>query len=582
MIKKIGIENFRIFKNYTEFELTPITVLTGPNNSGKSSFLKLLRLLQYSFTDDKGLEFLNFDGEIHNLESFDKVRNWDSNSKQIKIVLDFPLSYFDEKFQLELIYSSSGMNYSSRENGNLKSFKIFNKNRILFRYFGIDDDFDIIDEPLDDFSLYYLLDIEYLQHCKEKENNFTDKDSLFYDYFKVNKDENDKKEVLNKKYFQILSIIEKYFISNKYYPVDYLTEMKDDFYIEIEFHRSINQILEGKELKGVDKIEIDLLKKGISEKEFNEFVEDIPLIKIDIKEGGFEIYKKYIENNIKESLKKIKFSLNNFSYLSATRGSKERILSNISNYDINEIVKQIYPIHQEKVYSTFIKKSFDLLKIKGELLIERLEGVVYVVYLKQGNQKIPLSEMGYGYSQIIPIILKIINISGKEDELMNIDNPYDISDLPTKDMEEENNKIKGDPGKFSKLFIKNPYFDIINYRTNYPTLIIEEPESNLHPDLQSKLVDVLVLAYKTFNIHFILETHSEYLVRKLQYLTVKKEITQDDTVIYYFNTDEKEEKVKEIKIDEFGGLTDTFGSGFIDESISLQFEIHKLTQAQSN
>ena len=34
MIKKIGIENFRIFKELTEFELAPITVLTGTNNSG--------------------------------------------------------------------------------------------------------------------------------------------------------------------------------------------------------------------------------------------------------------------------------------------------------------------------------------------------------------------------------------------------------------------------------------------------------------------------------------------------------------------------------------------------------------------
>ena len=133
MIKNIGVENFRIFKNYTEFELTPITVLTGPNNSGKSSFLKLLSLLQHSFTSDKGLELLNFDGGTNNLERFDKVLNWNSNSNQIKIVIDFPLSHFDEKFQLELIYASQGMNYSSKENGRLKSFKIFNNRRAIQR-----------------------------------------------------------------------------------------------------------------------------------------------------------------------------------------------------------------------------------------------------------------------------------------------------------------------------------------------------------------------------------------------------------------------------------------------------------------
>ncbi|GAA4053448.1 AAA family ATPase [Flavobacterium chungnamense] len=46
MIKKIGVKNFRVFKDYTEFEIRLITILTGPNNSGKSSFSKLLLLLK--------------------------------------------------------------------------------------------------------------------------------------------------------------------------------------------------------------------------------------------------------------------------------------------------------------------------------------------------------------------------------------------------------------------------------------------------------------------------------------------------------------------------------------------------------
>ena len=79
MINKIGIENFRIFKEYTEFELKPITLLIGPNNAGKSSFTKLLLLLK------NGIQKLNFTEGMHNLESFDKVLNWDFKEKIFKI-----------------------------------------------------------------------------------------------------------------------------------------------------------------------------------------------------------------------------------------------------------------------------------------------------------------------------------------------------------------------------------------------------------------------------------------------------------------------------------------------------------------
>jgi len=168
-----------------------------------------------------------------------------------------------------------------------------------------------------------------------------------------------------------------------------------------------------------------------------------------------------------------------------------------------------------------------------------------------------LSDLGYGFSQVIPILLKILIESEKiyrsRDDLRSVEENIN--------WEEITKKI-------------------------YPTITIEEPEANLHPKLQSKLADVFVLAYKTFGVHFIIETHSEYLIRKLQYLTAKKEIVQDDVFIYYFNEEEyvtdKESKVKEIKIDQFGGLTDSFGPGFFDEATSLKFELMKLNQAQNN
>jgi len=58
-LKGFGLENFRVFKDYTWFDFAPITILTGPNNSGKSSLLKAFLLLKDNF--DKGLLPPKFD-----------------------------------------------------------------------------------------------------------------------------------------------------------------------------------------------------------------------------------------------------------------------------------------------------------------------------------------------------------------------------------------------------------------------------------------------------------------------------------------------------------------------------------------
>jgi AAA15 family ATPase/GTPase len=94
MIKKIGIENFRVFKEYTEFNLAPITVLTGTNNSGKSSFTKFLDLLSSNLNKPSGFSVLDFIKGNHQLGEFSNIINWDSNSGKLSFELDFPLSYF--------------------------------------------------------------------------------------------------------------------------------------------------------------------------------------------------------------------------------------------------------------------------------------------------------------------------------------------------------------------------------------------------------------------------------------------------------------------------------------------------------
>ena len=49
-IQYLGLKNFRVFDQEGHlFEFAPITLVTGANNSGKSSILKAMMLLQKSF-----------------------------------------------------------------------------------------------------------------------------------------------------------------------------------------------------------------------------------------------------------------------------------------------------------------------------------------------------------------------------------------------------------------------------------------------------------------------------------------------------------------------------------------------------
>ena len=110
------------------------------------------------------------------------------------------------------------------------------------------------------------------------------------------------------------------------------------------------------------------------------------------------------------------------------------------------------------------------------------------------------------------------------------------------------------------------------------TVAIEEPEIHLHPKYQSKLADMFVEAYQKYNIHFIIETHSEYLIRKLQVMIADKEnlLTPNDVSLNYVEKGENGLlSNRKIEILEDGRLSEPFGPGFFDEADTLAMDILK-------
>lgn len=166
------------------------------------------------------------------------------------------------------------------------------------------------------------------------------------------------------------------------------------------------------------------------------------------------------------------------------------------------------------------------------------EGLGMLVYIvKEGGARRLLADEGYGITQLVSLLLQINN---------------NIQICIQSDME------TGNPVYPKKL------------------ICVEEPEVHLHPKYQSMLAEMFVEAYQKYNIHFIIETHSEYLIRKLQVMVADKEnaLCPKDVSLNYVEKDENGVSTnRKIEILEDGRLSEPFGTGFFDESKTLVMEM---------
>jgi predicted ATPase len=153
----------------------------------------------------------------------------------------------------------------------------------------------------------------------------------------------------------------------------------------------------------------------------------------------------------------------------------------VNNYGDGYLDQIIYWETKNKTKFNQLIKILKELNLLESIKSKRLEGGRYEisVQVKKGGIDTSLSDVGFGISQFLPIIVADLQLSKSS------------------------------------------------------TLFIAQPEIHLHPSVQSSFGDYLIKQMKAEDKNYVIETHSEYLLNKIRLAVVKGEIKEDDVKIYF-------------------------------------------------
>ena len=216
-----------------------------------------------------------------------------------------------------------------------------------------------------------------------------------------------------------------------------------------------------------------------------------------------------------------------------------------------------------------IGKDFEIRSTNdGEILSVRIKNM--------SDQWIPLSDLGRGVSQLFLLLLRIvfaIPFDYFDDSPIATQMRVEMDSYPENVHEAALYKQEKEDAEFP-----DGYKRYSMSKKDQILFIVEEPEQNLHPALQSKLADLFLEVYKKFGINVLVETHSEYLIRKTQVLVAQQNKQADKSSVdspfkVYYIPQPEDGKPYEMEYLPNGAFSNSFGAGFYDEASLLSFQV---------
>lgn len=173
--------------------------------------------------------------------------------------------------------------------------------------------------------------------------------------------------------------------------------------------------------------------------------------------------------------------------------------------------------------------------------------------------------------KLLEVFIKILRDFGILDDLKIVNDPkLPVRELRVKIKEHFSNITDVGYGVSLQLpIILKCFLAEILPERHGSIILIEQPEVHLHPKLHAKLIQTLLFLSKRTT--YVIETHSEHIVRKLQVAVKNSDVykmTSNDISIHYLTRD-KNSVVTAHKILDDGKLQPSFASGFFDNSYQL-------------
>ena len=531
MIHKISFQNYKAFEK-GEIELKPITILLGANSVGKSSIINLLLMLQQTANTKNYKYALKLNGDNVDMGECENI----FRNREIleNLILNFEFSddklshMLKEELMSELIDKTSKplrfMYYLGEEKHEKFKTEYLDKNgKIKKEVFA---DKTLFQKFLTE--MYALRkEIFSTQNVTYNSENYT----KTYDFLKSLSEENQDNFILS---FEIRCFeqedkeTEKQIKLLKVNRITLKQTSRIVLSIELDFkdnsgYQAIDIISDFADFTSISNaLQIELLQ-AIN---FNSTIFSVFSPIEDYKENSsiflqiiFEIFSQAMEN-VENQFKTDK----SINHIGPLRSHPQRYYfldkANINTYLNNLDGNSLMGILKENKNVRDLVNGWLTENLKMEVNVNPINDIVHTLNIKSSklNFELNIMDVGFGVSQILPVIVQ--SFMSEKDSIT----------------------------------------------------MIEQPETHLHPKLQADLAELFIQIVKMHNSNakkcLLIETHSEYLLRRLRRKISEKEISAQDVAVYFIAPPENKNssaKIDSKKVLESGYFD--YPQDFMDENL---------------